>query len=629
MLWWELTVGLLVATISGVLSGALVIQSNQYQALGFQSAALYSFQAGLNQNLYLILLITGVVCGVTALCVVLKRPRIGALMVGLLPALYIIFEIGYGLNRYDFKAFWKEPRDFLGLPLRAGFFESQVILANIGVLALAVLAAWIAFRVTLAVIRRAGSRIHTMKQPFRPYLLVLPVVVAIVGFNIFCISHRSRNRAAGPNVVLISLDTLRADHLGCYGYHRDTSPNIDRIAESSILFENAITQAAWTLPSHKAVLTGLLPPSLRHGVDQTVPLDTRRVTLAEILLDAGYRTAAFAHGLSTVTPRFGFAQGFETYFVPAEQLIPGDGPAEVINDRAISWLDKHGKERFFLFLHYADIHSDADLLPYEVPEPYGTMFAKEVGGGFVKPKGRPGGSLYLLDISAGRVNPSPREIEYVAALYDGGIRYTDVYIGALVDELSRRGVLDDTILVIMSDHGEEFREHGKMLHGRTYRETAHVPLILRFPEAAWHGVRIPTQVRLIDIVPTVLDYLGLPTREDMHGASLLPLAQEGGPSRPAYTEGGNSYGVRANDWLLVTDLDLKNHEVYDTVNDPGETLDLAGEFPQREDMLARALAGIVSLAETGRQQGAEGKPTRLDRRTKEALKALGYINQGG
>lgn len=628
VLWWELAAGLFIAVIVGALAGAQVIGSNQYQALGLHNAALYCFQSSLNRTIIPILITTGIVCGITAICVTLKRPRTAALVVGFLPAAYIVLEIGYELNRYDFKEYWLSPRYFLGLSLRAGLFEPAVILANVGVLALALGACWLGYKLTTIFIRKAGSLAHRVRQPFKPYWLIMAVILIMVGFNIFCRLHRSRNRAQGPNVVLISLDTLRADHLGCYGYHRDTSPRIDQLALSSVVFEKAVTQSAWTLPSHKSVFTSLLPPALRSGVDQITAMDPRHVTLAETLLDAGYKTVAFANGLGWVTPRFGFEQGFQTYSVPAERLIPTRAAAEMITELAVSWLDRHGKDSFFMFLHYADPHSDSGLLPYEAPEPYGTMYAKEIGGGFVGAEGHPGGSLYLRDISMGYVNPSPQEIEYIEALYDGGVRYTDEYIGLLVDALDERGILNHTILIIISDHGEEFMEHGKMLHGRVYRETVHVPLIIRFPGAAWHGMRISTQIRLIDVVPTVLDYLGLAIGDGVHGESLLPLAQEGGRDRPAFTEGGNSYALRADDWVLMTDLSLGGRELYNLAEDPGETRDVAGGFPQREEMLAGMLSHLVSAAEGGRPGGSDERPGRTDARTRETLKTLGYIDRG-
>jgi hypothetical protein len=628
VLWWEIAGGLLIGVIVGVLAGARLIGSNQYQALGLHNAALYCFQSSLNRTMIPIVLTTGIVCGITALCVTLRRPRTAALLVGFLPAAYIVLKIGYELNRYDFKEYWLSPRYFLGLPLRAGFFEPAVILANVGVVALALGACWAGYKLTVIFIRKTSSMTHRVRQPFRPYWLIMAVILVMVGFNIFCRLHRSRNRAQGPNVVLISLDTLRADHLGCYGYHRDTSPRIDQLALRSVVFEKAVTQSAWTLPSHKSVLTSLLPPALRSGVDQITSLDPRHVTLAETLLDTGYQTVAFAHGLGWVTPRFGFEQGFQRYSVPAERLIPTRAAAEMITELAISWLDRRGKGSFFMFLHYADPHSDSGLLPYEVPEPYGTMFAKEVGGRFVGAEGHPGGSLYLRDISMGYVSPAPQEIDYIEALYDGGIRYTDRYIGLLVDALDTRGILNNTILIITSDHGEEFMEHGKMLHGRVYRETVHVPLIIRFPEAAWRGMRISTQVRLIDVVPTVLDYLGLAIGDRVHGESLLPLAHEGGLARPAFTEGGNSYALRADGWVLMTDLSLGGRELYNLTEDPGETRDVAGAFPQREQMLAGMLSDLVSAAKGSRPGGSGGRHGWTDARTRETLKTLGYIDRG-
>ena len=627
LIMWQAAVGLSAAVVAGLVNGTRIVAANQYMGLGLENAAFYSFQNAFNRNLPLVVGITVAVCLLSVLYSRVKHPaRSISLSAASVVGLVLCYRLGYNLNRFQFKPFWLKSKTLLHIPLRAAMFEPHVVLANIGVLAVALCIGWLSYRVLMILIRRAGSRRVQLRQPFRPHWLILACVTGLVGINAFFIVHRARALLRGPNVIVISLDTLRADHLGCYGYQRDTSPNLDRLASSSILFENAITQSGWTLPSHKSALTSLDPPSLRRGANRK--LDYRRVTLAEIMMNRGYATVGFANGLGWVTPVFGFEQGFDTYVVPGARLIPKLADAELITKLAVGWLKNHADKSFFMFLHYGDIHSDFGLRPYDAPEPYGSMYLSPGSERFERSEGDVGGSVYLQEINDGRFDPSPEEIDYIRALYDGGIRYTDVWIGTLVREMEGMGLLDNTILVIFSDHGEEFREHGKMLHGWVYCETAHVPLLIRFPEAGWGGLRVAQQVRLLDMVPTILDYLDMPVRPEMRGESLLRLVQEGGASRPAFTEGGDSYAVRADGWMFLHTLEGEHTEIYNLVDDPSERINLSEAYPEREDIMASMLVDWIRLAEANRPGRGTDQPVRLDRQTTELLKSLGYLHSG-
>lgn len=627
LILWQAAVGLVAAVAVGVIHGMRVARVNEYMQLGLGNAALYSFQNAFNRYLPLLGGITVVVCILSSVYSRVRHPgRSLSLSAAAVVALVVCYRLGYNLNRFQFKPYWLKTRDLLDIPLRAALFEPHVVLANIGVLAAALGIGWLAYRIIMVLLRKAGSRRIRLRQPFRPHWLIVACVIGLIGLNLFFIVHRAGTLLRGSNVLLISLDTLRADHLGCYGYQRNTSPNLDKLASTSILFENAITQSGWTLPSHKSVLTSLDPMSLRRGANRK--LDYRCVTLAEIFMNRGYATVGFANGLGWVTPVFGFEQGFDTYVVPGARLIPKLANAELITGLAVDWLRKHTDRSFFMFLHYGDIHSDFGLRSYDVPEPFGSMFLAPGSERFERGEGEVGGSVYLREINDGRFDPSPDEIEYIKALYDGGIRYTDVWIGNLVSDLEGLGLLDNTIIVIFSDHGEEFREHGKMLHGWVYCETAHVPLLIRFPEAGWGGVRVPQQVRLLDIVPTILDCLLVPLRPEMRGESLLRLVQEGGSSRPAFTEGGNSYAVRADGWMFLHTLEEGREEIYNLIDDPFERVDLVEEYPERRDMMAGTLADWLRLAEANRPGHGTDQPVRLDRQTGQLLKSLGYLHSG-
>jgi arylsulfatase A-like enzyme len=309
-----------------------------------------------------------------------------------------------------------------------------------------------------------------------------------------------------PNVLVIGIDTLRRDRLGCYGYPRPTSPSIDGLARDGVVFEQAISQAPWTMPAFASIFTGLTPT--RHGagwggMPKPRPLDAVPVTLAEVLRAAGYRTVSFVTN-GWVSGTVGLGRGFEH----AGLHIGQDGATK----QASAWIAEHARERFFMFVHLLDPHapyikSDADLAALDLQ-------ATEVQVAAVNA---------LLSGSRPLTDRSPEETALVHGLYDMSVHRADRRVGTLLDVLEANGLRDDTIVVIVSDHGEELFDHGKHGHGHTlYDELLRVPFVMRFPEGAW-SQRVAPQVRTMDLMPTLLDALHIPEPPDLDGVSLMPL----------------------------------------------------------------------------------------------------------
>jgi arylsulfatase A-like enzyme len=355
------------------------------------------------------------------------------------------------------------------------------------------------------------------------HLLGLPAPYASPGTR--------RAREGAPNLVLVTVDTLRADHLESYGYHRPTAPTMSALARDGVVFDLAISQAPETLHSMAALMTGLYP----HVVDRTFELHERRGpfvdsafhALAERLAAGGYHTAGFVSNLF-LRARNGFAQGFEHYDDTSGMYFWGasgrDRQAGDVVDPAIAWLT-HAEPPFFLWVHLMDPHH-----PYEpaAPEPWEaagsttfTALAEEYGTLDI-----PGYTRRLEELGTGRRPFKPGELAYLVGRYDAEIRQSDRAIGRLVEGLRAHGFgAANTTIVITADHGEEFADHGGMTHGHTlFDELIHVPLIVQGAGAS-PGARVDAQVRLIDVAPTLLDLAGLldgASASGLHGRSLVP-----------------------------------------------------------------------------------------------------------
>lgn len=440
-------------------------------------------------------------------------------------------------------------------------------------------------------------------------------------------------RAGGPNVILIVIDALRADHLGAYGYSRRTSPAIDRLAKQGVLFENAVAQSNWTLPSVASIMTSLYPSA--HGADgfPQVPdwwdklqrndlvlspgqrLDRSKPTLAALLRRHGYLTAGFVAG-AFVAPAFGIDNGFDQYSFRFATW------ADIDQKNVFPWLEKNRGKKFFLYLHPIDVHDPYGM--YGMISPYDRRWDPDYRGAF-------DGSRDVLDkINNGALRPSPRDVEHIAALYDGGIAFLDVQLGRLVRELRRDGLLDKTLLVITGDHGDGFMEHGHVRHGNTpYDELLKVPLIVR-PPGGPRGLRIRTQVSLIDIFPTILDWLDLPIPTGIQGRSLRSTIRRGyGPDKAVFSEPflpserRDAAVLRTTDWKMVA---AKRDELYDLRKDPAEKDNVAARFPRVTSALKAEIAAWRELNRTAASEApSTPAPASLDWPTQQKLKAAGYL----
>lgn len=329
--------------------------------------------------------------------------------------------------------------------------------------------------------------------------------------------------APPPNVVLISIDSLRPDHLGAYGYERaGISPNIDGLAAEGIVFERPVSTTTWTLPAHASMLTGLYPAV--HGVHSDGDrLPEAAVLVSEALETAGYATRAVVSA-PYLNAAFGFDQGWDLYDDAAGVFENRPANADdshwgatspEVHRRAVEALDAVGEGPFFLFVHYWDVHYD-----YAPPSPYDTMFDPDYEGTVT--------SLNFHWNDEIHRGMAPRDLRHIVALYDGEIAYTDSYLGLLFDELRARGVWDDTLVVLTADHGDEFFEHGAIGHRRTlFEEVVRVPLVLRLPGIVPAGRRVEAAVSLVDVLPSVLDLLGVANRPVLSSASLVPLWERG------------------------------------------------------------------------------------------------------
>ncbi len=436
-----------------------------------------------------------------------------------------------------------------------------------------------------------------------PVLLVLATAVAALWW-----------RGRGPEgFVLISIDTLRADHLGAYGYPLDTSPFFDEFAERGTLFEKAFVQLPGTLPSHMSIFTGLYP--MEHGVYPPDSVLSEEIsTLPEMFQRAGYRTAAFSEG-GYVAGRYGFSRGFDVYDDIGKSK-PG-GAAETVR-RALEFVDSlKGDDRFFIFLHTYEVHD-----PYMAPEGYGSW------PGPPPDIWQPSGAN-LTAASKGELSFDSEDLEYFVSLYDASLRFVDDQLRRFVEHLWDRGVSRDSWVVITSDHGEEFFEHGSLVHRQVYAETLHVPLLIR-RLGQRRGTRVRSLVESVDIAPTLFELADLEDpAASFSGRSLVSALKN-----PAEVIRSQAYAENLTSptrtllesredglfQLLVTRFpDSERRELFDLSRDPAALRDLSGT----RRALARDLE--IKLEAYDWQARAEARREDLGEEQIERLRALGYL----
>jgi len=440
------------------------------------------------------------------------------------------------------------------------------------------------------------------------FLLISGIVVAIV----LAIASLGCQKAPAPpagqvprdltlpnaNVLLITLDTTRADRIGAYGHGAAETPRLDALASEGVLFEQAITPTAFTLPSHSSIMTGLYPPF--HGVrlNGGSALADVHTTLAERLAASGYRCGAVM-GAFVLDQRWGLSQGFDAFDdefeMAPEQMLDLAGvqrPADRVMDIALEWLDQPDERPFFAWLHLYDPH-----IPYEPPEPYHSRFGDRGMSG----------------------------------LYDAEIAFTDSQVGRLLDWIGEKGLAGNTIVVVVGDHGESLGDHGENEHGYyVYDATVRVPLIVRAPGADLEGVRVAAQVRTIDVLPTILDLVDVEAPQPLHGESLVPLMLEPGGDGPgyAYSESMSvhlQYGWSALYSVRTTEhkfIDAPRAELYALGEDPAENRNLIRDFPDVTEELRSVLERLRLEIESGAPEIQEAD---LDDETLSMLAALGYV----
>lgn len=443
----------------------------------------------------------------------------------------------------------------------------------------------------------------------------------------------SRREAAKPrtgkyNVVLITIDTLRADHLGCYGYFRDTSPNMDALAHESVLFENAYAPMATTLPSHTSIMTGTHP--LEHGILANVgdggrpfrPTE-RLKTFAQFASTGGYKTAAFVSAAPLASDG-GLNVGFDVYNEPSAEMRR----APATTSAALKWLDGVGDERFFLFVHFFDPHT-----PYRPPPPYDSLFSDD-----------PQLEQFLADREIPqRVEPDlckgrhPTITRSATNLYDGEIRYTDEHIKKLLDRLAALGLTDKTIIVLTADHGEGLGQHNWPQHGRVWNEQLHVPLMIRFPGAEnIKPRRIPLLVSLLDVMPTVVAHLSADWApafaEQASGRNVLVANFEPSPvlSHRSARDCGDNSGPRdaltTPGWRFLA-YPRHGHLLFDLTTDPYE---LQNTFVPDSEAATRWIETRKRIVRAYKTRGVrlrEGMSTEavaLSRQRIQQLQSIGY-----
>jgi arylsulfatase A-like enzyme len=457
------------------------------------------------------------------------------------------------------------------------------------------------------------------------------ILLLVAGAGAVCASRDAPPKR--PDILLISIDSLRPDHLGCYGYPKPTSPVIDKLAAEGVRCASAISTTSWTLPAHAAMFTGLVDST--HGlVDNGLSLADVHRTLAEVLKENGYRTAGF-YGGPYLHPTFGLGQGFEHYqscMTALPDAATGEAirglsqsdvdpsHADITGPRTVKeferWLEMPKDARpTFAFVHLWDVHYD-----YIPPPEYAKIFDEGYTG--------------KLDVRNFSTNPAiradmdPRDLQHLIAMYDGEIRSTDAVIGQLLDALRARGRLENTLVIVTADHGEEFFEHlGKGHQHSLWEELIRVPMIFHWPKQLKAGSVVPDQVRLIDLMPTILTFARVEKQPVVQGRDIGPLlagrALEPAPALCELLVDQKDLRVlRTNERKAFRNAPSHKTGVFDLVSDPRETIVLHDERAAR--MLEALEKEIASALEARKHIGEGVRKIDVDAEMKRRLKGLGY-----
>lgn len=464
--------------------------------------------------------------------------------------------------------------------------------------------------------------------------LTLAALTAGAALLVAACSSGTAEPARPRNVIFILVDTLRADHLGIYGYERDTSPNVDAFARGAVLFRNARSQASCTFPSANSILTSRYPSAFLGQPNRSMGIPPSIPSLAEILRLHGYRTVAVSSSAvvrntpSQHNPGGGYGRGFEVF---REECVWK--AARCVNRQALEEIRKHreqgdqekqgdGGKPLFLYLHYLDPHG-----PYSPPAETRRFAKGNPEKSFIR-NGNPNPIGDMLYNNGPDPGVTPADLQHLKDLYDDEIAYLDSELAELFGVLKQGGWLDDSIVVFASDHGEEFLEHGHIKHCRTvFDASVKTPLFFHIPGVGARTVDLPVQN--LDIVPTLLDYLGLPTGDlKLEGESLRPIVGTAGettekPGDPhQYSLSGPYRSVADGRYKLIEDLAGSGFWLFDLQQDPGETRDILASERRTFHRLRGALGGWLARTEG---PGQADESLRKAREAEEKLRSLGYL----
>lgn len=584
--------------LAGLVAGAIDIRQNEYWERGLRYLAFHTLTESVNRFLY-VFGVLGAAC-----FAVFSGLRFAARKWILVPVyLAGVAALAYWARGaeidYKLDVVWRE----MDTPMR-GF-----------------VVAWCAVAFDLAA-GRGWLAPPRRVRAIRVALVALAIPVALNAAERAWLGKLEARLAGKPDFMIFMVDALRADHVGAYGYGRDTTPTLDSLAAAGVLFENATSNANMTRLTVPSIFTLLYPSTL--GMASTLTsMAPRTVTIAELMKNAGYQTLAYIPNPS-MKKRLNFDQGFDVYddkifyvrnFRSWESM-------SVINERVLGWLRGNRGRRFFIYIHSCDAHA-----PYSPPPPYDTMFhdpAREETARNARP---------ITDAEYARMHGYQRldgdggDLNYYVGLYDGEVRYTDDKLSELLAEMRALGVADNTVFFFSADHGEGFLEHGEWDHGHhAYDEVIRVPLIMTAPEARFRGATIAPPVHTFDMSATVLDLADVSGVPEFQAKSMMPLLRGDTASAWEYSfiESDDVRALRNARWKFIQDRESGAEMLFDLVADSSESVNLAASDTLVAGDLRRKMAALVKANEMLGQLGFM-ETSDLDAETVEQLKALGYI----
>ncbi|HAJ56337.1 MAG TPA: hypothetical protein DCL35_01045 [Candidatus Omnitrophica bacterium] len=464
-------------------------------------------------------------------------------------------------------------------------------------------------------------------------LTIVLASVVVLASAVFLLGTKTSKQRRSPNVIFIVVDALRPDHLGCYGYKRPTSPGIDDFAREGVLFENAFASGSQTMMSVPSILTSLYPDTL-NILENGASLSDKFMTLPGILAKNGYRTAAFTG------PQLRSIGSLSSHFHAYESISPGRGAdngdaTQSILSKATSWIQDGSGEPFFLYMHFLRVHS-----PYCRPPCARDRFWKEEITPEMEDMAKRFHYTKGYDARKNGIKPDARMVDFLVSLYDADINYIDGRIERFFAFLKEAGLTDNTLIVLLSDHGEELNDRGDFFHGKTlYDEQIRVVLVMRFPKALPQGKRVTELVSLVDVMPTVLDILRIEYNTETQGRSILGMVAglDPLPELESFSElkYGTHKAIRTKRWKLLARDDGRGVpepvELYDLQDDPGERVNVLEKYPVESQQLVLRLRDHtrecldLRARLLGRGPEAEAQQVRLTEEDRDILKSLGYI----